>query len=128
MVQVNKLQLTQADRKRYEEQIALIKLDDGALIIDRVHVKMKAMISKNGLTEFESQLAADITKIVNILRQFPELKDDLKRRIFFALNYFISENDEIPDNIPVMGLLDDFVVVRWTLDTILADAGTLSII
>ncbi|MEE8335385.1 MAG: YkvA family protein, partial [Candidatus Neomarinimicrobiota bacterium] len=106
----------------------LTKFDDETLIINRVHVKMKAMISRNGLTEFEAELVADLTKIVNILRQFPDLKDDLKRRIFFALNYFISENDEIPDNIPVMGLLDDFVVVRWTLDTILADAGTPSII
>lgn len=119
MVMVNKLQLTQADIMRYEEQIALTEPDNDGKIIDRVYTKMETMISKRELTDFETVLVADITKMVNILKQFPKITDELKRRIFFALNYFVSEYDEIPDKIPGLGLLDDFVVVRWTLDTIL---------
>jgi len=121
MVKVNNLHLTEADIIRYEEQIALTEPVNDGKIIDRVYTKMETMISKGELTDFETVLVADITKMVNILKQFPKITDDLKRRIYFALNYFVSEFDEIPDEIPGLGLLDDFVVVRWTLDTILND-------
>jgi uncharacterized membrane protein YkvA (DUF1232 family) len=45
----------------------------------------------------------------------------LKKRILFALEYFLEEQDEIPDDSPQIGLLDDYVLVRWVVDNIMAD-------
>lgn len=39
----------------------------------------------------------------------------------FALLYFISPIDPIPDIIPIAGLLDDVAVVGWVVKTILAN-------
>ena len=63
----------------------------------------------------------DISKLLNLLKDIPELNDDLKRRIVFALEYFLEEQDEIPDDSPDIGLLDDYVLVRWVVDNIMAD-------
>ena len=45
----------------------------------------------------------------------------MKKRILFALEYFLEEEDEIPDDSPQIGLLDDYVLVRWVVDNIMAD-------
>ena len=45
--------------------------------------------------------------------------------IFFSLEYFLEELDEIPDSSPLIGLLDDYVFVRWVVDTIMADYSEL---
>jgi len=53
--------------------------------------------------------------------ELPEESVTLKKRILFALEYFLEEQDEIPDNDPQIGLLDDYVLVRWVVDNIMAD-------
>jgi len=51
----------------------------------------------------------------------PALHDDLKRRILYALDYFVNKDDEIPDEIPEFGYLDDLVIVRYVVDQIMSD-------
>ena len=51
--------------------------------------------------------------------------EDLKKRIVFALEYFLEELDEIPDSSPLIGLLDDYVLVRWVVDSLMADYSEL---
>ena len=56
-----------------------------------------------------------------MLFNLPDESIHLKKRILFALEYFLEEEDEIPDDSPQIGLLDDYVLVRWVVDNIMAD-------
>jgi uncharacterized membrane protein YkvA (DUF1232 family) len=49
----------------------------------------------------------------------------LKKRIVFAFEYFLEEYDEISDSSPQIGLLDDYVLVRWVVDDIISDNSEL---
>ena len=54
-----------------------------------------------------------------------EDKDRYEKRIVFALEYFLEEYAEIPDSSPQIGLLDDYVLVRWVVDDIISDHSEL---
>ena len=54
-----------------------------------------------------------------------EDKVKYEKRIVFALEYFLEEYDEIPDCLPKIGLLDDYVLVRWVVDDIISDYSEL---
>ena len=115
------LELTDADKARYEQRIAAIDLNDIPQVIRDIPKKIDRLISNPDLLAYQLALVSDISKLLNLLKDIPELNDDLKRRIVFALEYFLEEQDEIPDDSPDIGLLDDYVLVRWVVDNIMAD-------
>ena len=117
----DQLELTDADKARYEQRISKIDLNDIPQVIRDIPKKIDRLISNPDLLDYQLALVSDISKLLNLLKDIPELNDDLKRRIVFALEYFLEEQDEIPDNSPDIGLLDDYVLVRWVVDNIMAD-------
>ena len=117
----DQLELTDADKARYEQRIAKIDLNDIPQVIRDIPKKIDRLISNPDLLDYQLSLVSDISKLLNLLKDVPELNDELKRRIVFALEYFLEEQDEIPDDSPDIGLLDDYVLVRWVVDNIMAD-------
>ena len=117
----DQLELTDADKARYEQRISKIDLNDIPQVIRDIPKKIDSLISNPDLLDYQLALVSDISKLLNLLKDIPELNDDLKRRIVFALEYFLEEQDEIPDDSPDIGLLDDYVLVRWVVDNIMAD-------
>ena len=117
----DQLELTDADKARYEQRISKIDLNDIPQVIRDIPKKINRLISNPDLLDYQLALVSDISKLLNLLKDIPELNDDLKRRIVFALEYFLEEQDEIPDDSPDIGLLDDYVLVRWVVDNIMAD-------
>ena len=117
----DQLELTDADKARYEQRISEIDLNDIPQVIRDIPKKIDRLISNPDLLDYQLALVSDISKLLNLLKDIPELNDDLKRRIVFALEYFLEEEDEIPDDSPDIGLLDDYVLVRWVVDNIMAD-------
>ena len=117
----DQLELTDADKARYEQRISKIDLNDIPQVIRDIPKKIDRLISNPDLLDYQLALVSDISKLLSLLKDVPELNDDLKRRIVFALEYFLEEQDEIPDDSPDIGLLDDYVLVRWVVDNIMAD-------
>ena len=117
----DQLELTDADKARYEQRISKIDLNDIPQVIRDIPKKIDRLISNPDLLDYQLALVSDISKLLNLLKDIPELNDDLKRRIVFALEYFLEEQDEIPDDSPDIGLLDDYVLVRWVVDNIMSD-------
>ena len=117
----DQLELTDADKARYEQRISKIDLNDIPQVIRDIPKKIDRLISNPDLLDYQLALVSDISKLLNLLKDIPELNDDLKRRIVFALEYFLEEQDEIPDDSPDTGLLDDYVLVRWVVDNIMSD-------
>ena len=117
----DQLQLTSEDKARYEKRIAEIDLDDIPKVTRDIPGKIERLIATPGLSDFQIVLVSDISKLLNVLLELPTESIMLKKRILFALEYFLEEQDEIPDDSPQIGLLDDYVLVRWVVDNIMAD-------
>ena len=121
MKPTDQLQLTEADKVRYEKRISEIDLLDIPIVIREIPEKIKRLVSDPNLLDYQIALVTDISKLLNVLVNLPDESINLKKRILFALEYFLKEEDEIPDNSPQIGLLDDYVLVRWVVDNIMAD-------
>ena len=115
------LQLTEADKERYEKRISEIDLVNMSIVISDIPKKIERLVSNPNLLVYEIALVTDISKLLNVLVNLPDESIHLKKRILFALEYFLEEEDEIPDDSPQIGLLDDYVLVRWVVDNIMAD-------
>jgi uncharacterized membrane protein YkvA (DUF1232 family) len=121
----DQLQLTAEDKVRYEKRISEIDLNDIPMVLKEVPKKIESLVSRPNLFDYQVILVSDISKLLSILKDLPELNEDLKKRIVFALEYFLEELDEIPDSSPLIGLLDDYVLVRWVVDSIMAEYSEL---
>ena len=121
----DEFQLTQEDKDRYEKRISEIDLNDIPMVLKEIPQKIEKLVSHRSLLDYQIILVTDISKLVSILRDLPELNHSLKKRIVFALEYFLEEYDEIPDSSPQIGLLDDYVLVRWVVDDIISDNSEL---
>ena len=119
------LQLTGEDKDRYEKRISEIDLNDIPMVLKEVPKKIESLASHPNLFDYQVELVTDISKLLSILKDLPQLNEDLKKRIVFALEYFLEELDEIPDSLPLIGLLDDYVLVRWVVDSLMADYSEL---
>ena len=121
MKPTDQLQLTEADKERYEKRISEIDLVNISIVISNIPKKIERLVSDPNLLDYQIALVTDISKLLNVLVNLPDDSVHLKKRILFALEYFLEEEDEIPDNSPQIGLLDDYVLVRWVVDNIMAD-------
>lgn len=121
----DEFQLTQEDKDRYDKRISEIDLNDIPMVLKEIPQKIEKLVSHRSLLDYQIILVTDISKLVSILRDLPELNHSLKKRIVFALEYFLEEYDEIPDSSPQIGLLDDYVLVRWVVDDIISDNSEL---
>ena len=121
----DQLQLTVEDKDRYEKRISEIDLNDIPMVLKEVPKKIESLASHPNLFDYQVELVTDISKLLSILKDLPQLNEDLKKRIVFALEYFLEELDEIPDSLPLIGLLDDYVLVRWVVDSLMADYSEL---
>ena len=121
----DQLQLTGEDKDRYEKRISEIDLNDIPMVLKEVPKKIESLASHPNLFDYQVELVTDISKLLSILKDLPQLNEDLKKRIVFALEYFLEELDEIPDSSPLIGLLDDYVLVRWVVDSLMADYSEL---
>ena len=121
----DQLQLTGEDKDRYEKRISEIDLNDIPMVLKEVPKKIESLVSRPNLFDYQVELVTDISKLLSILKDLPQLNEDLKKRIVFALEYFLEELDEIPDSSPLIGLLDDYVLVRWVVDSLMADYSEL---
>ena len=121
----DEFQLTQEDKDRYDKRISEIDLNDIPMVLKEIPQKIEKLVSHRSLLDYQIILVTDISKLVSILRDLTELNHSLKKRIVFTLEYFLEEYDEIPDSSPQIGLLDDYVLVRWVVDDIISDNSEL---
>jgi uncharacterized membrane protein YkvA (DUF1232 family) len=112
------LTLTEEDKDYYREQINNIELDQKEQIISIAPDKVNALLRHDDLQEYQVTLLKDVTVLYTMLKTIPNLSEVIQRKILFALKYFIDSDDEIPDSLPDIGLLDDAVVVHWIVDEI----------
>ena len=113
--------LTEEDIQRTEKQITEMDLTREQSILAELPLKLDELLKSSDMDDFTIELINNVSKLYNVIMSLPALHDDLKRRILYALDYFVDKDDEIPDEIPEFGYLDDLVIVRYVVDQIMLD-------
>jgi len=113
--------LTEEDIQRTEKLITEMDLTREQSILAELPLKLDELLKSSDMDDFTIELINNVSKLYNVIMSLPALHDDLKRRILYALDYFVDKDDEIPDEIPEFGYLDDLVIVRYVVDQIMLD-------
>ena len=117
----NQIQLTEKDKERYRKDIEKIDLEIEQEVMKCIPDKLDLLMGLSHLDNAQLQLVQDVAKLYQFLSTNPIQSIELRKKILFALQYFIDPNDDIPDSIPKLGFLDDAAVVRWVVDDIIDD-------
>ena len=111
--QENTFTLTQEDKLVYLDQIHKFDLSRKNELMKSVPEKLQTLLQNGTLNSIQVQLINDLVHLFKLLEDNPNMDEDIQKKILFALNYFSNVDDEIPDSIPIYGLLDDSAVINW---------------
>lgn len=111
--QDNTFTLTQEDKLNYLDQIHKFDLSRKNELMKSVPEKLQTLLQNGTLNSIQVQLINDLVHLFKLLEDNPNMDEDIQKKILFALNYFSNVDDEIPDSIPIYGLLDDSAVINW---------------
>ena len=117
----NQIQLTEKDKARYRKDIEKIDLEIEQEVMKCIPDKLDLLMGLSHLDNAQLQLVQDVAKLYQFLSTYPIQSIELRKKILFALQYFIDPDDDIPDSIPKLGFLDDAAVVRWIVDDLIDD-------
>ncbi len=117
----NQIQLTEKDKERYRKDIEKVDLEIEQEVMKCIPDKLDLLMGLSHLDNAQLQLVQDVAKLYQFLSTNPIQSIELRKKILFALQYFIDPDDDIPDSIPKLGFLDDAAVVRWVVDDIIDD-------
>ena len=117
----NQIQLTEKDKERYRNDIEKVDLEIEQEVMKCIPDKLDLLMGLSHLDNAQLQLVQDVAKLYQFLSTNPIQSIELRKKILFALQYFIDPDDDIPDSIPKLGFLDDAAVVRWVVDDIIDD-------
>ena len=112
------IQLNEVDIKKYRKIIDEIDISEKDKILTEAIIKITKLFENKNLSQFQLILVQEINALNNILRTNPHLEQLVQQKIIFALNYFLKGQDDIPDDIPEIGYLDDLAVVDWIIHDI----------
>lgn len=112
------IQLTEQDIQKYRKEIDKIDLSDKDRVLMETFIKITKLFENKKLDKFQLVLVQEINGLYNIFKSTPNLEELVQQKIIFALTYFIKGQDDIPDNIPGIGFLDDLAVVDWVIQDI----------
>ncbi len=115
------LQITDEDKQKYERLIKQVDLAEKDKILKHIPQKITSMMETVQSGPLTRELIEEISKLYTILKNVPELDDYTQKSILFALKYFDESEDEIPDDVPEIGYLDDAVLVHWIVERTLEE-------
>ena len=111
--QDNTFTLTQEDKLNYLDQIHKFDLSRKNELMKSVPEKLQTLLQNGTLNSIQVQLINDLVQLFKLLEENPNMDEDIQKKILFALDYFSDVDDDIPDSIPIYGLLDDSAVINW---------------
>jgi uncharacterized membrane protein YkvA (DUF1232 family) len=112
------IKLTEQDIQQYRKEIDEIDLSNKDSILMETFIKITKLFENKKLDQFQLVLVQEINGLYNILKSTPNLEKLVQQKIIFALKYFLKGKDDIPDEIPGIGYLDDLTVVDWVIQDI----------
>ena len=115
-IKKNTVTLTQEDKLKYLDQIHKFDLSKKTELMKSVPKKLNILLQNRTLNSIQVQLINDLVQLFKLLEDNPNMDEDIQKKILFSLDYFSHVDDEIPDSIPIYGLLDDSAVINWIVN------------
>ena len=115
-IKENTVTLTQEDKLKYLDQIHKFDLSKKTELMKTVPEKLNILLRNRTLNSIQVQLINDLVQLFKLLEDNPNMSEEIQKKILFSLDYFSNVDDEIPDSIPIYGLLDDSAVVNWIVN------------
>ena len=112
------IQLVDKDIKRYQKEIDAIEISKKEDTLNKSITKINILLQNPKMDQFQIVLVQEINILYNLLKNNPNLETSIQQKILFALEYFLQGDDDIPDEIPNVGFLDDLAVVEWIIQEI----------
>jgi len=112
-IKENTVTLTQEDKLKYLDQIHKFDLSKKTELMKTVPEKLNILLRNRTLNSIQVQLINDLVQLFKLLEDNPNMSEEIQKKILFSLDYFYNVDDEIPDSIPIYGLLDDSAVINW---------------
>ena len=115
-IKENTVTLTQEDKLKYLDQIHKFDLSKKTELMKTVPEKLNILLRNRTLNSIQVQLINDLVQLFKLLEDNPNMNEEIQKKILFSLDYFSNVDDEIPDSIPIYGLLDDSAVINWIVN------------
>lgn len=121
MIYPKDFQLSENDKEGLEEKAKKITEEDVIKVKTKFGGKLEKLKSAIKESKYTPGFIANLIENVQLLYKMLcdseySISGSTKRWIVFALFYLISPVDVIPDWIPVIGYLDDALVILWVMD------------
>ncbi|HIE15523.1 MAG TPA: DUF1232 domain-containing protein [Bacteroidales bacterium] len=118
------IQLSEQQKQIFETNVEQITSKDVQNVLDNIDQELKnlqSIVEQKPSVKTE-ELIANSKLLAELIRcvDFP-ITESSRKWIVFALNYLISDIDLIPDSIPIIGYLDDALVVSWVKNLVDSD-------
>lgn len=103
-------------------QQELDRVENGEVTLDSIKSQLRSMEAKiDELAEdsefFDLERAQQLLGWSEaIIQDFPSYEQSVQKDLLAAISYFVNEDDAIKDDDPVMGLDDDYEVMKGMLD------------
>ncbi|MEQ8246203.1 MAG: DUF1232 domain-containing protein [Alphaproteobacteria bacterium] len=119
--------LSESEIDRIEEALSR-HLDASVYDLDHLRTQIQDQMSHLSRARDDSFLRS-IEQKIDYLFETAQTPDASKRRTALAaLLYLAEEQDVVPDDLGILGLLDDLYVVEWAYATVRGETGWLSIL
>lgn len=84
--------------------------------------ELVASMEKSNLPEFVSTRLLSLQTLIDaVLDEEWQMPEDEKREIMASLAYFSEPEDIVPDNVPVLGFIDDAIMIELVLQELSLD-------
>ena len=111
MSEIFSMNLTSEVVNHFEDVLANEKVSSEYIILKQV----KETLAKLKSSPQEEYVVNHISKLEEMLAMLKDKQWNMSKKdknyVLAALSYFVDENDIIPDEIPVVGFLDDCIVI-----------------
>ncbi len=114
------IDLSETDLDHFRDAMTRAKDAAKDLAPEQIAAAARQLLADTEGKELPEFIAARLAKLETMINMATDqswgISDDERREILSALTYFADPNDAIPDDVPVLGFLDDAIMIELVVE------------